>query len=212
MNQNDAIATVEAPAPPQEGSYLPNPLALNVKALEITSEQLLRFCADNRDLRFELTAKKELIVMPPANLDTSSKNYRIIGEFYIWSKQDGTGKGFDSSAGFTLPNGAVRSPDVAWVAGERWEALPEEERVKFSRLVPDFVLELRSPSDTLASLQRKMEEYIENGVRLGWLIDPLQQRVYVYRPGQPTETLENPAAVSGEEILPGFILNLGDIW
>lgn len=212
MNQNDAIATVEAPAPPQEGQYLPNPLALDFRAIKMTGEQFVQFCADNRDLRFELTAKKELIVMPPANPNTGSKNSTISGELYIWSKQDGTGIAFDSSTGFTFPNGAMRSPDASWIARERWEALPTEERNVFSHISPDFVLELRSPSETLASLQRKMEEYIENGVRLGWLIDPFQRRVYVYRPGQPPERLEDPAAVSGETVLPGFILNLGDIW
>ena len=212
MTQHNTAATVEAPAPTQEGAYLPSPLVLDFRAVEMTDEQLVKFCADNGELRIELSAQRELIIMPPANLTTGWENHTLNGELYIWSKQDGTGLGFDSSSGFTFPNGAMRSPDASWVARERWEALPEEERRKFGHLVPDFVAELRSPSDSLRMAQAKMAEYIENGVRLGWLIDPQNRRVYVYRPGQPVETLENPATVSGEAVLPGFVLNLQDIW
>lgn len=212
MTQPNTTATVEAPAPPQEGTHLPYPLVLNFRAIKMTDEQLVKFCADNGELRIELTSERKLIVMPPANPNTSRKNYTIAGKFYIWSEQDGTGIGFDSSAGFTFPNGAMRSPDVSWVARERWEALSDEEKNIFSHLVPDFVLELRSPSDTLASLQHKMAEYIENGVRLGWLIDPFQRCVHIYKPGQPVEVLEDPETVSGDPVLPGFVLNLQGIW
>ena len=216
MNRNDATAagvlTVEAPPLPETGECLPNPLALNIRAIEMTDDQLLQFCADNGDLRIELTAQKELIIMPPANPTTGLKNGEISGQLYIWSKQDGTGLCFDSSSGFTFPNGAMRSPDASWIARERWEALDEDDRHKFSHIAPDFVAELRSPSDRLPVAQAKMEEYIENGVRLGWLIDPTQRMVYIYRPGQPVETLENPETVSGEPVLPGFTLNLADIW
>ena len=216
MNRNEATAagvlTVEAPPLPETGEGLPNPLALNIRAIEMTDEQLLQFCADNGELRIELTAEKELIIMPPANPTTSSKNGALTAQIYIWSKQDATGLCFDSSAGFTFPNGAMRSPDASWIARERWEAMDDDDRHKFSPIAPDFVAELRSPSDRLPVAQAKMEEYIDNGVRLGWLIDPPQRRVYIYRPGQPVETLENPETVSGEPVLPGFTLNLADIW
>ena len=212
MTQHNTTATVEAPALPRAGVYLPNSLALDFSAIEMTDEQFVQFCADNGHLRIELTAERKLIVMPPANPDTSSKNYSINGEVYLWSKQDGTGVGFDSSAGFTLPNGAVRSPDASWMSKERWEAVPEDDKLRFSHIAPDFVAELLSPSDSLRMLQAKMEEYIENGVRLGWLIDPFQRQVHIYRPGQTVEVLESPASVSGESVLPGFVLNLQEIW
>jgi len=191
---------------------LSSPLVLDFSAVEMTDDQLVKFCADNGDLRIELTAERKLIVMPPANPETSSKNYSINGELYVWSKQDGTGVGFESSAGFTLPNGAVRSPNASWMSKERWEAVPEDDKLRFSHVAPDFVAELRSPPDSLAILQNKMEEYIENGVRLGWLIDPFQRQVHIYRPGQTVEVLEYPASVSGESVLPGFVLNLQEIW
>ena len=212
MNRNDATATLEAPPPPETGKGLPNPLALNIRAIEMTDDQLLQLCADNGELRIELTAEKELIIMPPANPTTGLKNGALTAQLYIWSKQDGAGLCFDSSAGFTFPNGAMRSPDASWIARERWEALDEADRHKFSPIAPDFVAELRSPSDRLPVAQAKMVEYIDNGVRLGWLIDPTQRRVYTYRPGQPVETLESPETVSGESVLPGFTLNLADIW
>ena len=212
MTQPNTTAIVEAPTPPQEGMRLPYLLVLNFRAIKMTDEQLVQFCADNRELRIELTAERELIIMPPANMTTGWQNNAISGELYIWAKQDGTGLSFDSSTGCTLPNGAMRSPDASWIARERWDALPDSEKYIFSHIVPDFVVELRSPSDTLRMLQAKMEEYIENGVRLGWLIDPQQRRVYVYRPGQPVGVLENPETVSGDPVLPGFVLNLQEIW
>lgn len=191
---------------------LASPLVLDFKAIEMTDDQFVQFCADNDDLRIELTAKRELIVMPPTNLETGSENLSLSAQVYNWTRQDGSGIGFDSSSMFTLPNGAVRSPDASWMLRERWVALPLEERRRFSHIVPDFVAELRSPSDRLSYVQLKMEEYMENGARLGWLIDPFQRRVYVYRPGQPVEVLENPARVSGEDVLPGFELNPQEIW
>ena len=207
-----ATATAEAPAPASEATYLPSPLTLNFRAIEMTDDQLVQFCADNRELRIELTAKKELIIMPPANPTSSQENSSLTAQIYFWTKRDGRGLCFDSSAGFTFPNGAMRSPDASWIARERWESLDAADRRRFSHIAPDFVTELRSPSDRLATLQAKMAEYIENGVRLGWLIDPRQRRVYVYRPGQPVQTLENPETVSGESVLPGFTLNLREIW
>ena len=207
-----ATAIAEAPPPPEPSADPPGPLILNIRAIEITDDQLLRICADNRDLRIELTAEKELIIMPPANPTTSWQNGKLSLRIGLWAEQDGTGLCFDSSAGFTLPNGAMRSPDASWITRERWETLDEADRHKFSPITPDFVAELRSPSDRLPTAQAKMEEYIKNGVRLGWLIDPPQRRVYIYRPDQPLETLENPETVSGEPVLPGFTLNLADIW
>ena len=212
MVQHNATATVKDPAPEQESDFLPYLLTLDFNAIEMTDEQFVKFCADNGELRIELTAERELIIMPPAFPATGMKNSILTGQLYIWSKQDGTGVGFDSSAGFTFPNGAIRSPDTSWITRERWDALAEDELTKFAHIAPDFVAELRSHTDSLRTLQDKMAEYIGNGVRLGWLIDPSQRRVYVYRPGQDAETLEDPASVSGENVMPGFVLNLQDIW
>ncbi len=191
---------------------LPYRLVLDFSAIEMTGDQFVRFCAENGDLRFELTAEKELIVMPPANSNTGRRNSELAIELGNWARRDGSGVTFDSSAAFTFPNGAVRSPDCSWVTLVRWEALPEVERDRFSNLVPDFVLELRSPSDRLPDARAKMSEYIDNGVRLGWLIDPFNRTVDVYRPNQEVEHLEQPATVSGEPVLPGFKLDLAEIW
>ena len=151
MTQSNAATAVQAHAPPQGGAGLPVPLVLDFGAVPVTDDQLVQFCADNRELRIELTAERKLIIMPPANSTTGSQNYVITGEFYIWSRQDGTGVGFDSSTGFTLPNGAMRSPDVSWISKERWDALPETDRNRFSHIAPDFVADfapLRTPSPT----------------------------------------------------------------
>lgn len=212
MTQSEMATTVEATPATPESAGLPTPLVLDFRAVEMTDEQFVQFCADNAELRIELTAERELVVMPPANPNTGWKNGTIFGDLYLWGKQDGTGLSFDSSTGFTLPNGAVRSPDASWMSRDRWEAIPEAERNRFSHIAPDFVVELRSPSDSLYMLQTKMEEYIENGVRLGWLIDPFQRRVHVYRPGQTAEILEDPETVSGESVLPGFTFDPQEIW
>ena len=187
-------------------------LVLDFSAVEMTGDQLVQFCADNRDLRIELTAERELIIMAPANPTFGFQNGSLSGELYIWTKRDGTGLTFDSSSGFTFPNGAMRAPDASWIFRERWESVPDDDRLRFSRIAPDFVAELRSPSDTLSMLQAKMAEYIENGVRLGWLIDPFQRQVHVYRPGQAVEILDGPETVSGDPVLSGFMLNLLEIW
>ena len=212
MTQPNMAATVDAPAPTHEGVFLPNALLLNFSAIEMTDEQFVKFCADNGELRIELTAERELIVMPPAFPTTGMRNNALSAQVYNWSKQDGTGISFDSSAGFTFPNGAMRSPDASWIARERWDTLSEDELNKFTHIAPDFVVELRSHTDSLKTLQAKMEEYIKNGVRLGLLIDPRQRRVYVYRQAQPVEVLQDPESVSGESVLPGFVLNLREIW
>ena len=191
---------------------LPYRLVLNFRALNMTGDQFLQFCADNRDLRMELTADKELIIMPPAGGTTGGKNSELTIDLGIWSRRNGTGKTFDSSTGFTLPNGAVRSPDASWILLSRWETLTEAEQRRFPPICPDFVIELQSPSDQLRDLQAKMLEYLENAVRLGWLILSQTQEVHVYRPGQDVEVLEAPDSVSGDPVLPGFALDLSRIW
>ena len=212
MTQSQTPAAVKPPSPPDQAPGLPAMLVLNFSVIEMTDDQLVQFCADNGELRIELTAEKELIIMPPAFPITGMRNGVLSGQLYIWTKQDGTGLSFDSSAGFTLPNGAMRSPDASWMSRERWESVPDDDKLRFSHIAPDFVAELRSHSDSLAMLRAKLSEYIENGVRLGWLIDPFNRRVHVYRPGHPVEILDGPETVSGDPVLPGFTLNLLEIW
>ncbi len=187
-------------------------LALDVRSLNITYAQLLRLSSDNDGLRFELTADGMLIVMPPASLSSSGQNASLTAQLFNWTRQDGSGKSFDSSGGFTLPNGAIRSPDAAWVLLEKWLAVEAADVEAFPSISPDFAVELRSPSDGLAIIQAKMVEYMENGVRLGWLIDTRQRRVHVYRPDQEPEVLADPTTVSGDPLLPGFVLDLTEIW
>ncbi len=191
---------------------LPYRLALNVRALEMTEDQFLKLCSDNGDLRLELTAEKELIVMPPAGLESGWQEQELVLQVGIWAKMDGTGRVFSSNAGYTLPNGAVRATDVSWMPLSRWESLSREDQTKFGHTFPDFAIELRSPSDSLREVQDKMQEYMENGVRLGLLIDPQNRRVHVYWPGQSVEILEEPTEVSAEPVLPGFVLDLSAIW
>ncbi|NEQ18104.1 MAG: Uma2 family endonuclease, partial [Moorea sp. SIO3E2] len=171
------------------------------------------FCQVNRELRIERTSEGEIIVMPPTGGETGKRNLSIGGQLWTWVEQDGTGVGFDSSTGFKLPNGAERSPDASWVKLERWEALTPQQRQKFAPICPDFVIELRSPTDRVKDLKNKMEEYRSNGASLGWLIDPNSRQVYIYRPGVEVEQLDNPATVKGDEsVLPGFVLKLDKIW
>jgi Uma2 family endonuclease len=212
MTQSHAGTTVELPPTPEQGPGIALPLVLDFSAVEMSDDQFVQFCADNRELRIELTAAKELIVMPPANPVSGIQNSALNAKIYNWSILNGSGVSFDSSSGFTLPNGAVRSPDASWMSRERWDALPDDDKLRFSHIAPDFVVELRSPSDTVAMLQAKMAEYIQNGVQLGWLIDPLRKQVHIYRSGQPVEVLDGPEIVSGDPVLPGFVLNLQEIW
>jgi len=188
------------------------PFKLNVQTMKLTEEQLVRLCEENPDLRIELTAQGELVIMPPTGMDTGRRNSRLTRRLDMWAEMDGTGIAFDSSTLFTLPNGAKRSPDASWVRRERWDALPAKERAGFGLLCPDFVVKLRSPTDRLADLQEKMQEYLNNGARLGWLIDSLEKRVYVYPPDQPVEVWDDPPAVSGDPVLPGFILHVRELW
>ncbi|MBD1807604.1 Uma2 family endonuclease [Microcoleus sp. FACHB-SPT15] len=181
--------------------------------LLVTQEQFAAIAAANRDLRLERTAQGELIVNPPTGWETGERNRSLTGQLDRWYEEnEDLGKAFDSSTGFILPNGATRSPDASWVSRERWQALTPEQKGTFANICPDFVVELRSSSDTLKSLQDKMREYIDNGAKLGWLLDPQHRRVEIYRPGKDVEVFENPAELSGEAVLPGFVLNLRRVW
>jgi Uma2 family endonuclease len=192
-------------------SLATNPLLLNVQriTLRVTHEEFETLCQDNPDLRLELTANGELITMVPVALESSEKNGDLFGEVWAWNRQTKLGRVFDSSGGFTLPNGAVRSPDVTWIGKPRADEIPHG--VTFPALVPDFVVELRSKSDSLKTLREKMEEYRSNGVRLGWLINPQKQQVEIYRIGRTIEVLQSPSIVDGEDVLPGFTLDLSSI-
>jgi Uma2 family endonuclease len=192
---------------------LVEPIEINFGSVlkRMSDDDFYVFCEQNRDFRIERTKEGDVFIMPPAYSETGRKNFNLAVDFGIWARQDTTGIGFDSSAGFTLPNGAMRSPDVSWIRLERWDALPKEKRKKFARIAPDFVIELRSETDQLKDLQKKMREYIENGVLLGWLIDPQTKRVHVYHPNLDTKVLGNPKGISGETLLKGFVLNLEEI-
>ena len=179
--------------------------------LHLTDDQFFAFCQINRELRIERTAQGGFLIMAPAGWESSDKNAEITMQLRLWAKRDGTGVAVDSSGGFLLPNGAVLSPDASWIRRDRLAALTAEERAKFLPLCPDFVVELSSPTDGLSSLQDKMGEYMDNGMQLGWLIDPPGGQVFVYRPGAPAERLEGPDSVSADPVLPGFRLELDEI-
>ena len=203
--------------PPAEASKAveAEPFVIKFKPLtHMDDEQFAKFCALNDDLRIEQNAKGEIILMPPAYSDTGSRNARINTQVGVWAERNNTGDYFDSSAGFKLPNGALRSPDASWISNSRLDALTTDERSGFYSICPDFIIELRSSSDSLSMLQEKMLEYIDNGARLGWLIDPISspKRVHIYRPQAEVEIFDNPETVSAEPELPGFTLNLTRIW
>ncbi|MEG4421339.1 Uma2 family endonuclease [Microcoleus sp. LAD1_D5] len=180
--------------------------------LQMTDDEFFEFCQINSELRIERNKSGELLIMPLTGGTTGNRSGSVFGELYIWTRQDGTGMCFDSSTGFKLSMGD-KSPDASWIKLERWNALSQEQQDKFPPICPDFVVELRSASDNLKPLQEKMQEYMrEPGVQLGWLIDRKNRRVYIYRPGLPEECLENPATVSGDPVLPGFVLNMSKIW
>lgn len=195
-----------------EPASLPVPFKLNLKAVQLSEEQFLRLCQENPELRLELTAQGELIIMPPTGFKTGRRNSRLTRYLDIWAERDGTGVACDSSTLFTLPNGAKRSPDASWVKQERFSVLTKDQQEGFLPLCPDFVIELRSPTDRLADLQDKMQEYVENGAQLGWLIDPFEKRVYIYCLRQSVEVLSDPEALSGDPVLPGFVLPVRELW
>jgi Uma2 family endonuclease len=187
-------------------------LTLDLKSTKLTDEQFFELCSANRDLRFERSADGELIIMPPVTGRSGYRNIKLSQQLANWVDTNDLGVGFDSSTGFKLPNGADRSPDASWVRRERLEALTEEQKDSFLPLAPDFVVELRSKTDLLKTVQAKMQEYMDNGVQLGWLIDPMNRQVEIYRLGQEVEVLESPTSLSGEDVLPGFSLNLSSLW
>jgi Uma2 family endonuclease len=180
--------------------------------IELTDDQFYQLCRANPDVKFERNAKRELIIMSPTGGETGNHNFEIAADFAIWNRQNRLGVCFDSSTCFSLPQGGDRSPDVSWIKQERWDALTPEEKEKFPPIAPDFVLELMSPTDSLKKTQEKMQEYRDSGVKLGWLINRKTRRVEIYRLGQPVEILESPTQLSGEDILPGFVLNLQNVW
>jgi Uma2 family endonuclease len=202
---------VQTPTSPEtETLSIEIPLTIG---LYVTQEQFAALAVANRDLRLERTSQGELIVNPPTGWETGERNSSLTGQLYRWYEEnEDLGKVFDSSTAFILPNGATRSPDASWVSRERWQALTPQQKGTFANICPDFVVELRSSSDRLAPLQTKMREYIDNGALLGWLIDPQQRRVEIYRPELPIEVLDNPSQLSGEAVLPGFVLNLRRLW
>jgi Uma2 family endonuclease len=181
-------------------------------SLKLTREAFLDLVAANPELHLERTSAGELVIVPPAGGETGDRNDDISFQLRAWNKQTKLGKTFNSSTGFNLPNGATRSPDASWVRLDRWEALTSEEREAFPPLCPDFVVELRSPTDNLKKLQAKMQEYIEQGAQLGWLIDPKTKQVEIYRLGQDKEVLSQPTTLSGEDVLPGFVLDLRPVF
>ena len=195
----------------QADEYIPQELIELTHQL-VTPEQFEELCSEYSDLRLELTSTGELIVMPGTGSKTGVRNANLTFQLMVWTKKDGTGVCFDSSSMFALPNGARRSPDASWVRREKWDSLTDRQQESFAPICPDFVVELRSPTDRLSQVRAKMVEYMENGALLGWLIDPFEFRVYVYRPDHDLVILENPETVSGEPLLAGFTLNLAELW
>jgi Uma2 family endonuclease len=189
-------ALIIRPAPPRQ---------------RFSDEEFAAFCAQYPEYRIEMNSEGEMIIMLPVISEGGRRNFNLTARFGAWVDADGTGVGFDSSTGFTLPNGAKRSPDVSWIRRARWDALTEEQKNEFAPICPDFVVELRSKSDRLSTLQEKMEEYLANGAQLGWLIDPLEKKVHIYRPHAPVQVLDNPSDISGEPVLKVFVLKLDGI-
>ena len=187
---------------------LATPLTLNLDTVRLTDEQFYELCQNNHELKFERNAKGELIIMSPVGGESGNRESELIIDLGNWNRQTKLGYTFSSSTVFKLPNSADRSPDASWIKRERWEALPPEQKRKFPPIAPDFVIELRSETDSLKILREKMQEYIEAGVQLAWLINPQQQQVEIYRPQKEVEIRNLPTELSGENVLPGFNLNL----
>ena len=197
-----------AAVPPEDDA----PLPLTVAERAYVSGQFATMARRFPDLRMELTAEGTIVIMAPAHTETGHSNFNIAVQLGQWIMQGGGGYGFDSSTGFTLPDGSELSPDASWIAKERWDALTKQRKSKFAQICPDFVIELRSGSDRLSTLQKKMLRYLDNGVRLGWLLDPRLRRAEIYRAGRDVEVSTNPLSLSGEDVLPGFVLDLTDIF
>jgi Uma2 family endonuclease len=178
----------------------------------LSDPEFLHFCEANPDLKIERNTEGEIVIMPPAGWETSSRNADVLQQLQSWAKRDGRGKAFDSNTMFMLPSGAARSPDAAWIPRSRLATLTAEQKKKFGPLCPDFVVEIRSPSDRLSTLQAKMREWIDNGAQLAWLIDPESRTVYIYRPAKRVERLLNAARIDGENPVTGFVLEMADIW
>src|SRR5215217_1043597 len=195
----------------KDDAYIP-PELIALTHQSVTPEQFEELCRDYSELRLELTSTGELIIMPPTGFQTGARNANLTSQLVVWATKDGSGVCTDSSGGFALPNGARRAPDAAWVKRERVDDLTKEQKEGFGPFCPDFVVEIRSPSDRLADLRNKMLEYIENGASLGWLIDPFKRQVYVYQANEDLVILDNPETVSGDPLLPGFTLDLTRLW
>ncbi|MBD2775721.1 Uma2 family endonuclease [Iningainema tapete] len=181
-------------------------------ALKFTDEEFEELVNFNKELRLELTEQGELVIMSPTGGETGNYNFELYIDLGIWNRQNRLGKAFDSSCGFKLPNGATRSPDAAWIKMERWEALTPEQRKKFLPLCPEFAVEIVSETDDVEDTRAKMREYLANGLQLGWLINPKEKQVEIYRPNQEVEILQSPKTLSGENVLPGFVLDLQSIF
>ncbi|HEX8162641.1 MAG TPA: Uma2 family endonuclease [Pyrinomonadaceae bacterium] len=208
-----ARTNAAASDPSDDASVGPIVLRFAPVLKKMSEQEFFDFCQrQGDDVRLELTSEGDLLITSPTGGQTGIRSSKLMVRLGSWAEQDGTGQYFDSSTGFTLPSGAMRSPDFAWVTNERWEALTEKQRGRFAPLCPDFVVELRSRTDSLKALRRKMEEYVSNGARLGWLIDPSGRKVYVYRPQAEAEELSDPQSVSGEPVLRGLSLDLKEIW
>jgi Uma2 family endonuclease len=180
--------------------------------IDISDEQFYQLCLNNPDTKFERKADGEIIIMPPTGGETGKRNSDLVGQFWAWNRQTKLGEVFDSSTGYKLPSGANRSPDVSWIKQERWDSLTAEQRQKFIPLAPDFALELMSPSDYLINTQNKLKEYLDNGVKLGWLINPEAKQVEIYRLGKDPKLLNSPLTLSDEDVLPGLMLDLANIF
>jgi len=193
---------------------VPEPVVVHFEPskLRMNDDEFFQFCQLNPELRIERTSEGDIIVMAPTGGKTGRLNAKLIARVTNWAEQDATGQVFDSSTEFILPNRAGRAPDVSWVRNERWEALTEKQQEQFPPLCPDFVVELRSPTDRLKTLIKKMEEYIANGAQLAWLIDPVERKVHIYRPGAPVEVIDDAKQVSGEPLLKGFVLDVQPLW
>ena len=188
-------------------------IVLNLKPfVDLNDDQFYQLCQNHREIKFERTAQGELVIMTPVGGEGGNLEAELIGDLVFWNRRTQLGKVFSSSTGFKLPNGANRSPDAAWMEMGRWNQLTPEQQQKFPPICPDFVIELRSQSDALEPLQQKMQEYIDNGLRLGWLINPQDRQVEIYRINQPKQVLQNPMQIDGEDVLPGFVFNLFLLW